>query len=371
MIKMKFKAHKAALAAAVSKAERAVPPRSTIPALGFMLVGASADGAFVSATSVDLTVHAPVEGATATTKGLGAVSAKMFRDIVAKLPDGEVTVAVDEKFQATVTCARVKAVVPGIDPDQYPVLPDVDGSSFDMDVEELRAAVLGAAFAASRSGDVRTSAVHVETGAKHAPGMRVTALDGNRISIRKAEVPDFQPVPDLDVLVPVGVLTDAVRALPKDGTVTVSVDRSHVRFLADDGTEATAVLVDGKYYDVDRMVGADERTSVTISRDALLAALDRASLFVRENDRVPILMETGDGLVTVSILSQLGKGEEPVDAAVEGEPLKIGFNPRLLMEALRASDDAEVKICFGTSRQPCAIKGERYHHVVLPVAIRG
>lgn len=371
MIKLKFKVAKAALVAAVSKAERAVPARSTIPALEFMLLGANGAEAYVSATSLDLSVHAPVEGALVTTPGQGAVSAKMFRDIVAKLPDGEVTVAVDEKFQATVTCGRVKVVVPGIDPEQYPELPAVDGETFDMTVEELRAAVQGTAFAASRSGDPRTSAVHIETGPKFAPGMRVTALDGHRIAIRLAEVPDFQPIPELDMLVPVNVLTDAVRALPKDGNVTVSVDKSHLRFTAEDGTEATAVRVDGKYFDVDRMVAMDVKTSVTISRDAVLAALDRASLFVRENDKVPIVMETGDGCITISILSVLGRGEEPVDADVAGEPLKIGFNPRLLMEALRASDDTEIKIDFSTARQPCAIKGARYHHIILPVAIRG
>ena len=100
--------------------------------------------------------------------------------------------------------------------------------------------------------------------------------------------------------------------------------------------------------------------------------VDRASLLTKEGDKKPFILETGDNVINLSLVSTLGKFNDQIDTVIEGSPIKIGFNPKLVIDALRAIDDEEIVLHLSSPKTPCIIKDseESYIYLILPVALR-
>lgn len=117
------------------------------------------------------------------------------------------------------------------------------------------------------------------------------------------------------------------------------------------------------------MLSSDYETKVKINKKEFLDCIDRATLFVKEGDKKPIIINIQDGQMELQIDSQVGSMKEDIDIEKEGKDIMIGFNPKFLIDALKVIDDEEVSIYLMNAKAPCFIRddNQQYIYLILPV----
>lgn len=202
--------------------------------------------------------------------------------------------------------------------------------------------------------------------------LTVTSLDGHRIAIRKVDLKNsYQPV---KVIVPGKVLTDISKIISGEPNVDVTIELSKLHAVFKfDNIIVVSRLIEGKYFDVSKMVNMNHQLSVTANRRDLIEAIDRASLLTREGDRKPIIFDIKKHEILLSVTSQLGSMYDTLEVMQNGTDVKIGFNPKFILEALRAIDDDDVTLYMINKTSPCVIKDKdgTYFYLILPVQYGG
>ena len=143
---------------------------------------------------------------------------------------------------------------------------------------------------------------------------------------------------------------------------------NHIVFEFDD-TVVVSRLIEGEYFRIDQMLSSDYETKVKINKREFLDCIDRATLFVKEGDKKPIIITIDDTGMQLNINSQMGSMNEEIDIDKEGKDIMIGFNPKFLIDALKVIDDEEISIYLVNPKAPCFIKNEEesYIYLILPV----
>ena len=117
------------------------------------------------------------------------------------------------------------------------------------------------------------------------------------------------------------------------------------------------------------MVSNEYSTKILIDKKELINCIERSTLLVRENDRKPVIITINNEEFELEIKSPIGSMDESILIEKEGADIKIGFNPRFLLDALRVVDDEKISIYFMNSKAPCYIKdeNEKYNYMILPI----
>ena len=117
------------------------------------------------------------------------------------------------------------------------------------------------------------------------------------------------------------------------------------------------------------MLSSDYETMVMINKKEFLNCIERAALFIRESDKRPIIINASDNTMELKIDTAIGSMDEQIDIEKEGKDILIGFNPKFLIDALKAIDDETIQIYFVNPKAPCFIRDEekRYTYLILPV----
>ncbi len=196
----------------------------------------------------------------------------------------------------------------------------------------------------------------------------MVALDGHRISLRNLSLKSAGR--EVKAIVPGKTLSEVARILsggPED-MVQVYFTQNHVMFVFDE-TVVVSRLIDGNYFRVDQMISTDYETKITVNRREFLECLDRSTLMVKEDDRKPIVLDITEGMMQLQISSQIGSTDDKIPVAREGKDIRIGFNPRFLMDALKVIEDEEVSLFFINAKSPCFIRDEEksFIYLVLPI----
>lgn len=367
---MKITCQKAELQKSVNIVMKAVPSKTTMPILECILIDASTNEIKFTANDMELGIETKVTGMILE-KGIVALDAKLFSEIIRKLPDNDVTISSDNTLNTTITCEKAKFTIMGKNGDDFSYLPYIEKnngvavSQFTLK-EVIRQTIFS--IAANDTNKIMTG----ELFEIHENTLKVTSLDGHRISIRKIELKSSYE--DQKVIVPGKTLTEISKILSgeMEDMVDIYFTDNHILFEFDD-TKVVSRLIEGNYFRVDQMLSNDYDTKVTINKRELLDCIDRATLFVKEGDKKPIIMNLADHVMELKISSQIGSLDEIIDITLEGKDIKIGFNPRFLMDALRVIDDEQVTIYFMNPKAPCFIRNEEesYIYLILPVNFVG
>jgi DNA polymerase-3 subunit beta len=198
--------------------------------------------------------------------------------------------------------------------------------------------------------------------------IRMVALDGHRIAMRRSRL--RENFDDRKIIIPGKTLLEISRILGGDTEKDVDIffTDKHVLFTFDD-TIVVSRLIEGEYYKIDKMLSSSYRTRVTCRRKELLDCLDRATLLVKEEDKKPVIIMIREDEMELRINTAIGSMDEVLPIRREGEDLNIGFNPRFLIDALRAVDEEEITMYMVSPKAPCFIRDaeDMYCYLVLPV----
>ena len=363
---MRIICEKSDLLKSINIAIRAVPVRTTMPILECILIEARGNEIRLTANDMDLGIETKVSGLIEET-GTLAVEAKMLSEIVRKLPDSAVTIASDKNYTVTITCEKAKFVISGKSDDDFSYLPAVEREdSVEISQFTLKNLINQTIFSiAANENNKMMSGELFEIRSGY---LRVVALDGHRISIRRVEL--RESCPDRKVIVPGKTLQEISKILSgeMDDMIRLSFARNHLVFEME-GTTVVSRLIEGEYFSIDQMISTDYETKLVVNKREFLSCIDRATLFVREGDKKPIILDIRDDELTLSIDSPLGSMNEELAIMKEGKDLMIGFNPRFLIDALRVIDEEEVTLYMVNPKAPCFIRDEdeTYTYLILPV----
>ena len=363
---MKIICTKSNLVKGVSIVSKAVPSKTTMPILECILIDASTDVVKLTAKDMELGIETSIDGEIID-RGIIAINARIFSEIVRKLPDSEVVIETLGESQAIITCEKAKFNIAAQSGEDFAYLPAVEKDDF-ITVSEytLKEVIRQTIFSIADSDTNKMMTGELFEIDDNI--LKVVSLDGHRISIRKIELKDsYSPK---KVIVPGKTLQEISKIVggEAESDVDISFTRNHIVFEFD-RTVVVSRLIEGEYFKIDQMLSSDYETKVRINKRELLDCIDRATLLIKEGDKKPIIIDIRDESMELKIKSQAGSMDEVILCTKEGRDLLIGFNPKFLIDALRVIDDEEVDLYFMNAKAPCFIKDETqsYIYLILPV----
>ena len=363
---MKLICSKSNLLHGVNIVSKAVPTRTTMAILECLLIDASANEIKLTANDMELGIETKIEGEIAE-RGVIALDAKIFSEIVRKLPDSDVTIETDASFKTTITCEKAKFNIVGKSGDDFSYIPYIERNEpIIMSQFTLKEVIRQTIF--SIADNDNNKLMTGELFEIEENDLKVVSLDGHRISIRNIELKNNYS--HKKVVVPGKTLQEVSKILPgsAEDEVSIFLTDNHIVFEFEN-TTVVSRLIEGEYFKIEQMLSSDYETKVKINKRELLDCIDRATLLVKEGDKKPIIMNITDDSMELKINSFIGSMNEDIDIDKEGKDILIGFNPKFFIDALRVIDEEEVTLYMVNPKAPCFIKDDEgtFIYLILPV----
>ena len=354
---------------------RGVSTRGTLPILGNVLLKTDGGRLKLTATNLEIGVNCWVP-AKVEDEGAITVPAKLFSDFVNSLPPGPIEISLNVRTKTVHHRSETtEANMKGLDAEEFPIIPAIpDRPTTRMAQGVLRRMIGEVAFVAATddSRPVLTGVLTTFTGDE----VTMAAADPYRLSVRKASLLD--PVtPAVEIIIPAKSLFEVARILDDtDKTVDILVtpNGSQVIFHTDEA-DLVSRIIEGQFPNYRQVIPSSHATTVTVSRDELLAATKLASYFARDAANI-VRFQVDPSIDTPLIVSataaEVGDNTSRVGATVEGQPTAIAFNSRFVADALSSLSASEVILELGGPLAPGVMKivgDDSYLHVVMPLRI--
>ena len=345
---------------------KAIPGKTTMMILECVVIEVKDNQIKLIANDLQLGIETLIDGEIKQ-EGSVAVGAKVFFEIIRKLPSDNVSITVDEDYHMNISCGKAKFNIMAKATDEFPYLPNiVKDKNVNISQFTLKDIIRQTVFSISDNENAK-----VMTGELfeiHDSELKVVSLDGHRISIRKVKL--NQSYDDVSVIIPGKTLIEISKIINggMDDEVSIFFTDKHVLFEFED-TIVLSRLIEGEYYKIDKMLSTDYETKVTINKREMLECIDRSTLLLKESDKKPVIIDVQDDYMKFAMNSAIGSMDEDIDASKEGKDILIGFNPRFLMDALRVIDEDEITMYMINPKAPCFIRDqeETYIYLILPV----
>jgi len=368
---MKFTCEKLLLLAAILTASRGAATKSPVPLLEGLLLEAGESSIRISGydlkTGIVTTVPAEVEQT-----GEIVLNARLFGEIIRKMPGQYVTLSVNSGYVAEIVSEMSEFEILGSPSSDYPELPVVDEQdSIEIGEMVLKKMISQTNFAVS---DNESRPVHMgalfETGNG---GLTIVAVDGYRLALR-CEPMENEEVPSLSFVVPGTALGEVERiAADEDGKITITLGSKHIMFSIGD-TLLISRRLEGEFLNYMNSIPQSAKYQFKVKKDELVAAVERVSLIISEKMKSPIRCVFSDGEIKLFSASALGKASDECAMEGDGEELEIGFNDKYLLEALKAAPADEVKLELSSGVTPCIISpaddSNNFLYMILPVRLK-
>jgi DNA polymerase-3 subunit beta len=367
---MKFSISKSALQELLQVVISAVPAKSTLPILSNVLIRAEKDGLTLVATDLDISIRTRGEAAVT---GTGAVTipAKRLGEIVRELPDADVKVEVKGQRMA-ITCGEGSFAVVGMDPEDFPQLPQVDAERMvSLPTDVLERAVRRTTYAVSgdETRQMLTGALLQFKGGE----LRMVGTDGHRLA-KAAFKGEFTGLDGRDLIIPPKALSQVVRLATGQDKVSLSVSKNFAVFEIGP-TTIFSRLIDGSFPNYEQVIPKDNPKSFTVARNDFAAALRRVAV-LSDNVTRQVKMAVKPERVELSVsTADVGEAQWTIPVTYTGEPIAIGYNAAYLLEALRTMTCDEVEVSFNTPTSPGILrptkeeKGEELTCLVMPLRL--
>ena len=366
---MKFTCEKALLVSAISVAGRTVAAKSAIPCLEGILLRA---GVGVQLTGFNLETGITVKvGAAVTEAGLCVMPARLFFDIVRKLPDEEVTIEVDDKLQVSIRGGASSFKITAMDAEDYPDLPDVNSErGVSVPQSALREMISGTIFSVSEN-----QARPIHTGClMEVRDETITMVAVESFRLARGTWHSETPIGrEMKFVVPATGLREVEKILADtDEPAVFTLGDKHILFEIGDATLVCRIL-EGEFIDWRRVVPTNSTTKLTANVATLMSSIERVSLIVSEKIKSPVRCIFGENTADFRTTNTIGTAHDTCDIAGNGGELEIGFNCRYLLDALRAVPTEEVTLELQNGLSPIVFTPvddkKDFAYMVLPVRL--
>lgn len=364
---MKFTIERNILSDALMNASKASSSRSSIPALEGVLINLKNNNITVTGYDLEMGIKCMVPPADAVEDGEIVVNAKIFGDMIRKMPSGLVEISSDANGNVSLKSGAVEFNVVGVSGDQYPNIPELRNDiTFYVDESTLKS-MIRQTFHAIATTDIKPvhmgSKFHIKDNV-----MSVVSVDGVRMAKRVENV-EYN---DIDFVVPSKTLGELMRMLSDESNekkVAICIDRSQICFSKDDYMIISRLL-EGNFIDYERIMNFEEKSVAVVNATEFYQSLDRTLVLNTDRYKLPVICTFENDSLNVKIKTSLGGVNENLKVKYGGEKLEIAFNAKFMIDSLKNSECDEVKLEFSGPLSPIRIRplnDDSYVGIVLPV----
>ena len=367
---MRFTCEKSFLLQGLNIAGRTVAQKSNLSVIEGILCKAGHDLSLTGynmETAITYSVEADIAD-----PGECILPAKLFGDIIRRLPEGPVTVVVDESYKISIRAGYASFTISAESAEDYPELPDVNtGRAIQIPQNKLKELIGGTIFAVSEN-----QGRPVHTGVKFEvtdDSITAVAVDGFRLA-RRTYHPEGGTGRELSFVVPAAGLKEVEKILTdSDENAAFTLGPKHILFQIG-GATLVCRLLEGEFLDWRRVVPTNCPVKLVANVSDLQSSVERVGLIVSEKYKSPVRCVFGSQVLQMRTNTTIGAAEDRCAIAGDGKELEIGFNVRYLIDALRAIPCEEVTMELTNGLSPIVLTpvDEKFDfaYMVLPVRIK-
>lgn len=363
---MKFTCEKNKLQEAISIAQKAVTGKSTMPILQGILLNAEQNTLTLIGSDIDLSIETKIN-INVEESGKVVVDAKLFGEIIRKLPNSIVEIKTVENNCIEITCNKSKFTLVHLDSNDFPSLPEIDEDKiFTINQKTLKNMIKGTIFAIAQD-ETRPILTGVLFEAKEKK-LNLVAIDGYRLAMR-SEIVDNEDT--ISAVIPGKTLNEVVKILEEEGDVNITFTSNHILFNLG-FTKVISRLLEGEFIKYNSIIPEEFNLQVVAKKAELLESIERASLVAKDGNTNLIKLNIEDDIMLITSNSQLGNVREEINIILQGQPIQIAFNSKYLIDVLKIMDQEEIVMDFSSSISPCIMKNKENNnsiYLVLPVRL--
>ena len=371
---MNFTCPKIDLEYKLNYASRAAASKSTSSILECVLLTASfEDGISLVGTDGQISINTVPFSAEVEKEGSVALNAKLFFDIVRKLPGELIRVEVDDKLRTIMTSGKSVLKMSGLSSIDFPLVVEEElapptGERFKISANTLKDMIRQTIF--SVSNDITKIVLTGELMEIREHILRVVAIDMFRISYRAERVTDYDY--ECKAVVPARALGEFSRMVQseKDAEVEFFFTEKKAVFIMED-FRMVANLLHGDFIRYDQIFNDDFSTKVLINREMFLFSCERVLLLSSDGKPINMKLDIGDEELLVYALTEKGEVNDVISCTTDGKELTIYFNPRYFIEVLRTIETENITIKFNSVMSPCTISldddNPNFKYLIVPL----
>lgn len=363
---MKFSIVRSTFIEGLKAVQNIVGGKGCTPVLQNVMMEAKDGKLNLTTTDIDISIRSSVP-CDVKEEGESTLPVKLLANSVLKAPEGVIEVEIDENDRAKISAGSSLFKLAGISANEFPRFSiDGDYCEYKMPRQTLHEMLRKTSYAAAQD-DTRRTLKGVLMSFKDQK-LTVVATDGRRLALVENEV-EFPPSDEKDIVLPLKTVQELMRSLPGEGEVKIRIQASKISFELE-GVEVFSKLIDDTYPNYKQVIPAECAEKITIDRQLLLNALDRASVMTIDEAHSTKLIFEGNKLTVTSAASDIGEAKDEVPIKYAGERIEIMFNPSYLMDPLKAIDDDEVFIKLNNGHSPAVINCSiPFIYVLMPLRI--
>ncbi len=370
---MKIVCEKEKILKAINSVTKAVASKTTMPILEGILI--QTNDKEVKLTTYDLEIGIEyIIDADVREQGATVVNAIMFSEIIRKLPDTEINISLNEKNLLVIECEGSLYKLATMNPEEFPELPQINvENSIEIEQNVLKEMIRKTIFAVSTEENrpIFTGCLFEIKNNK----LNVVAVDGFRLAWKSKFLQNSSN--DFTAVIPGRTLNEVNKIiLDSFDNIKIGVAKNQALFEMENCKLVTRLL-DGEFLNYSSVIPENWETRVRVNKNIIQNCFERISLIsassIEKEKKYPVKVSVDIGKVTISCTNQTGDAKEEMYVSTEGQNLEAGFNPKYFLDALRAIDDEEIFVDFGTSISPCIIRpvddGD-YIYMILPIRLK-
>ena len=350
-----------------------VASKTTMPVLEGILIQTNDNELKLTSYDLEIGIEYILE-AKIEEQGNTVVNATMFSEIIKRLPATEIKITLNENNLLEIECEGSLYKLATMNPDEFPELPKINvDNSIEIEQTVLKNMIRKTIFAVSTEENrpIFTGCLFEVEENK----LNVVAVDGYRLAIKSKNIDKVTN--NFSSVIP-GKTLNEVNKIISDSFdyVKIGISRNQALFEMENCKIVTRLL-DGEFLKYSNTIPKTWETRVKVNKNNIQNCFERILLIssssIEKEKKYPVKINIEIGKVTISCANQTGDAKEEIYVETEGKELEIGFNPRFFLDALKAIDDEEVYIEFGTNRSPCIIKPVEdgdYIYMILPIKMK-
>ncbi|MBR3254906.1 MAG: DNA polymerase III subunit beta [Clostridia bacterium] len=370
---MKFTCYKDNILKAINSVVKGVASKTTMPILEGILIQTNDNDIKLTTYDLEIGIEYIVE-CEVKEQGSTVVNSTMFSEIIRKLPDTEISISINEQNLLEIECEGSLYKLATMNPEEFPELPKIEvENSIEIEQNNLKNMIRKTIFAVSseESRPIFTGCLFEIKEGK----LNVVAVDGFRLALRSTILE--KQTSDFSAVIPGKTLNEVNKILSDSfEPVKIGVAKNQALFEMDNCKIVTRLL-DGEFLNYKSVIPNNWETRVRVNKSNIQNCFERISLIsassIEKEKKYPVKVYVEIGKIVISCTNQTGEAKEEIYVSTEGKNLEAGFNPKYFLDSLKAIEDEEVFIEFGTNISPCIVKSVEnndYTYMILPIRLK-
>ena len=370
---MKIVCYKDKIIKALNSVVKGVASKTTMPILEGILIQTNDNEIKLTTYDLEIGIEYIME-CEIKEQGSTVVNAIMFSEIIRKLPDTEIYISLNDKNLLEIECEGSLYKLATMNPEEFPELPKIEiENSIEVDQNVLKNMIRKTIFAVSSEENrpIFTGCLFEIENNK----LNLVAVDGFRLALRSIYL--NKQTNNFSAVIPRKTLNELNKIISDSfEPVKIGVSKNQALFEMDNCKIVTRIL-DGEFLNYKNVIPSNWETRIRVNKNSIQNSFERISLIsasaIEKEKKYPVKVQVDIGKVIISCTNQTGDAKEELFVSTEGKNLEAGFNPKYFLDSLKAVEDEEVFIEFGTSISPCLIKSVEnndYTYMILPIRLK-